>query len=156
MRNDRIIEGSFRLWSDAIGLGAIAAAAGWSTDHLHLRGDIINSQGRRATRHYAAIKAVALNVDEDVSAWLTAIADQIRRQDDLVAGLNSGQIEGVAWLAVFGVEIRPLPNVDELAIVQLTKQHVRVLMENYTDLDEDGRPRRTWLAPAHRVISASN
>ena len=73
------------------------------------------------------------------------MVDQIHDQNDLVAGLISSRIEGVIWLALFGEDAQPLPNVDESAVAKLAQLRVRVLIENYTDLDGEGLPRRTWL-----------
>lgn len=141
---------NLRLWSDHVPIAPLLKRSNFEAEHCHRRGEVIVINGRStdrvAPRHYAALQNFETIDVGSLSNWLADTQKKLEINDEISLGLKSGQIEGVVWIALFGDEAQPLPKIDELVIAKLVHHHVRVLIENYTDLDEEGLPRRTWLA----------
>lgn len=140
---------NLRLWSYCISIADILKVAKFEVDHCHRLGDMIvingRSTGRVAPRHYAALQNLETNDVGRLSKWLSDTQKRIEASEEISLRLKSGEIEGIIWIALFGDEVQRLPSIDEFIIAKLAKDDVRILIENYTDLDEEGLPRRIWL-----------
>lgn len=140
---------SLRLWSEKIPLRPIAEELGVTLDHLHIAGEPMAREGRlaerRAPRHYASVQKVQGANDADVAAWCRLVINKIESQELLVGFLRTGEIVGTLWIAVLGSQLSPMPNILADVVNAAVRLKLGILLENYTDLSENGVPKKSWL-----------
>ena len=157
MRNDRSLDSrwkinlSLRLWSDHVSIAALLKRSSFEVEHCHHLGETIAIGGRStdrvARRHYASLQNCEASDRGEISKWLAGTQEKINASDEIRDGLRSKKIEGVIWIALFGIELQPAPHIDPGIVKQYFQQCVKILIENYTDLDAEGLPQKTWLLP---------
>jgi hypothetical protein len=143
-------EMSLRLWSDTLPLASPTERLRLPRSHLHIKGEHVALEGPLAKiiarRHYASV-AVASGVNgTDVDAWLLSTSVAIESVPAIIEGLRKHEIEGVFWIAMFGSEPLPAPNIRSNIIERIAALGAKILIENYTDLSPlDGNPEKIWL-----------
>lgn len=147
-----MIDLTLRFWSPDVLLGPLVAGIG-SLQHLYVAGRPMGTEGqlagRIADRHYACTMGVLVAGDEEVLAWLTRVLGEIEAMPDLVAGLQSGRVEGLAWIArMYEDSPIAMPTIGAAIVETARRIGLTIFLENYTDFDEGGIPRKHWLPEA--------
>lgn len=145
----RKIDLSLRLWSDQTSIATLLERSSLEAEHCHCFGETIviggRSTNRVARRSYVSLQNFETRDVEGLSNWLADTQKRLDSSDEISSGLKSGQIEGVIWIALFGGGMQPIPHIDAKIITNCLERRVRILVENYTDIDVEGLPRKTWL-----------
>jgi hypothetical protein len=143
----KLVDMSLRLWSEDYPLGAIADRMGGTLDHLHVRGQPIQTgndkTSRIAARHYASFSSVKADQASDVSAWLKQLIATLEPHRDIVGLIKDGTIEALAWIAVF--DQKAYPFIDDNILMMFRDHNVRVMLESYDNFDDQGAPLREFV-----------
>jgi hypothetical protein len=143
------IDVSLRLWSEQISLYPLVEALDVAPKYLHIAGEPIASEGRlaqrRAPRHYASLLHKRVDSDIEVASWCKLVVEKIESQESLMGFMRSRQIAGTIWIAIFGPQLASVPIIPEDIINAASGLRLSLLIENYTDFDDGGVPRKSWL-----------
>lgn len=147
--DDKPFDMTLRLWSDSVPLDLIASQTGLKAGRLHRKGEQTQVRGRViegiVDRHFASI-ARARGEEEEVANWIKSTLDSIESHHDLVQHLTAGNIEGLLWIArLRGGDGSSMPPIDPALVDLASGKGLRIFLENYTDFDREGVPKREWL-----------
>jgi hypothetical protein len=137
------------MWSDNIPLRQLLEDAGFIINVLHVADSPMSNEGRLARiiarRHYALVAAEDAHDDAQTMSWCWRVLDRIKNHTKLERLLQSGQIEGLIWIALMGSAPLRLPHMPDNFILDCKTRQVGILVEDYTAESGD-IPAKHWLA----------
>ena len=148
--NRKCLDVSLRMWSDASDIVALLRDMDLDIDVMHVKGNLICVDGRNigrvAERNYISVEHMKMDDDAELRNWLTNTLDIILSKRELIDAIGIGQIEALIWIAIFGCKPVELPRINPNILASCSEYRLKVMCENYTDLDDDGIPTRVCLA----------
>jgi hypothetical protein len=140
------------MWSPSVPLAPVAAHLGLQVHIVYRKGDFMRTaKGKpvnlRAGEYYVSSNEV---VAQNANTARGQVADFVRllMADTLISRLvNERALDVVVWSAIFGDE--GAAKIADLGIdTKPFGRRLGLVVENYTDFDETGNPRKLLIGPA--------
>jgi hypothetical protein len=99
-----------------------------------------------ANQHYAYSEDIESDNIEHIAPVLAQWLDEIESQAPSIATLaRAGRLEALLWVAIFGRDQIATPDLPAELDTRAKQAGVKVLLENYTVMDEEtGNPAKTF------------
>jgi hypothetical protein len=138
-----------RMWSDTTSFSDVRQRIALVPEIIANKGEVRkDSKGKplnsRFGRNYVSFKESELNDASELQPCLENILQSVA-SSEYASLIRAKVVEATLWIAIFRQSFAYQGAIGESAIARASAIGVRLFIEDYTRLDDDGVPKKVWL-----------